>query len=172
MSRANLDDNRGYYEEAVVCGNGHVVSCLATNRPEEKASHCSRCGEATISACPACKSAIRGFYQKTTKIPMIPRKWGPPSHCHACGKPYPWTELKTKALAEVIVELEGLDDTERENLTKSIPDILAETPKSDIAVLRYKKAIAKAGKVAGKALYDLVVNVAGSAIAQRFMNGT
>jgi hypothetical protein len=99
---------------------------------------------------------------------MIARKWTPPGHCHACGKPYPWTERRANALAEMIAELDGLDNEDREKLTKSIPDILAETPGSDVAVLRYKKAIAKAGKVAGKTLYDLVINVAGSAIAQKF----
>lgn len=83
-----------------------------------------------------------------------------PKHCHECGAPYPWTERKKEALAAAIDELNELDETERDRLKESIPDILQETPKTQTAIARFKKAINKVGKISGKLLTDTLSNIA------------
>lgn len=90
--------------------------------------------------------------------------WNPASHCHECGAPYPWTQRRSEALAETIEELDGLDADERDRLKRSIPDILVETPKSQTAGLRFKKAIAKLGSASGKVLSDALARVAADAV--------
>ena len=97
-------------------------------------------------------------------IVVMAPKWRPASHCHACGQSYPWTRRRSEALAEALDELHELSVDDREKLKKSIPDILAETPKSETAALRFKKAIAKAGEAGRKLLIDVLTSVATDAV--------
>jgi len=65
-----------------------------------------------------------------------------------------WSEEKnarrTEALAEALEELDGLSNEERDKLKKSIPDILADTPKSETAALRFKKPSSRLGRPAAQ----------------------
>jgi hypothetical protein len=63
-------------------------------------------------------------------------------------------------LKELLQELEGLSPEERSKLEKSIPDILAETPRTQAAVVRFKKLITRLGAEASKQLVDLLGKVA------------
>ena len=146
----------------LVCLNGHDVNNRSTTEPQYNADYCPKCGAKTISECPHCSEPINGEYLD----PNI-SAGRPALFCHACGKPYPWTEKKAEALEEMIAELVGFEAGELEKLKESIPDLICETPKSDIAVFRYRNAIIKAGTIGGKALYDLAASVAGSVIANK-----
>jgi len=150
----------GYYSVGMACLNGHKIAGDAEGSPEFCEEFCSQCGERTITQCPACKQNIRGYYQGEG----FGLRWTLPAYCHSCGKAYPWTERKAEALGETIGELDGLTDGEREKLKKAIPDIIADTPKSETAALRFKKAITKVGKVGGKLLTDVLTNVATEAV--------
>lgn len=150
----------GEYDVGMACLNGHKITGDAENSPEFAEDFCSKCGEPTITECPACKAKIRGFYRGEVSI----IGWDLPAHCPACGKPYPWTERKAEAMAEMIDELDELSNMERERLKKSIPDVIADTPKSETAALRFKKAAAKVGQASGKLLMDVVTNVATEAV--------
>jgi len=150
------------YDIGMACLNGHPVTGMASSAPQFGSPFCPKCGEQTTTECPECGATIRGFYH----VPgfFSTAHWEPSSHCHACGKPYPWTERKAEALQEIIDELDNLSDEEREKLKKSIPDIIADTPKSETAALRFKKAIIKVGQVGGKMLRDVITNVATEAV--------
>ena len=150
----------GEYAVGMACLNGHKICGDAEGSPEFSEAFCSKCGAPTITACPSCEAKIRGFYRGEVSI----IGWDLPLHCHKCGKPYPWTERKAEALQEMIDELDGLSDEERERLKKSIPDIIADTPKSETAALRFKKAVAKVGQAGGKMLIDVLTNVATEAV--------
>jgi len=86
-----------------------------------------------------------------------------PSFCPNCGKPYPWTEEKLKAAKELTDEFENLSPEERETLKKSLDDIVRDTPQTPIAATRFKKLVAKAGKVAADGLRDILVDIASEA---------
>jgi hypothetical protein len=93
------------------------------------------------------------------------RSWPtPPRHCRECGHPFPWTRRKAEALIEVIEELDELTPEERQKLHQSVPDIIADTPKSETAVVRFKKAAKKTGEVGGKLLLGVLSNVATEAV--------
>ena len=85
-----------------------------------------------------------------------------PSFCHKCGKAYPWTERKIAAAATLIKESEGLTDTEKEALAKSLGDLVRDVPETEIAVVRFKKYLPKAGK----AFYNAFKNVAISVVTE------
>ncbi|MBE3037345.1 MAG: DUF2321 domain-containing protein [Chloroflexi bacterium] len=150
----------GYYAVGMACLNGHKIAGNAEGAPEFCGEFCSTCGERTITQCPVCKQNIRGYYQGGG----IGYGWTLCAFCHACGKPYPWTVRKAEAIEEMLDELDGLSPEDREKLKKSIPDIIADTPKSETAALRFKKAIAKVGQVGGKMLLDVLTSVATEAV--------
>lgn len=148
------------------CLNGHAVNSSADTNPSLNSTHCPKCGERTITACPACGSAIHGFYSVEGVI-SFKKPWAPEAYCYNCGKPYPWTERNAASLAATLDELDGLDDADREKLKQSIPDILASTPMTGTAVLRFKKAIAAVGAVGGKVLGDAMAKVAAEVVKQQ-----
>jgi len=82
-----------------------------------------------------------------------------PSFCPDCGKPYPWTEAKLKAAQELSDELDNLSSEERNLLKKSLDDIVRDTPQTTVAATRFKKLVAKAGKVAADGFRDILVDV-------------
>ena len=88
---------------------------------------------------------IRGSYDYDSPVVPPPYK-SPPSYCHACGKPYPWTALKLEAAKELVEELDGLDAEERQLLKQSLDDLVTDSPKTEVAGLRFKRLMKKGGE--------------------------
>jgi hypothetical protein len=63
-------------------------------------------------------------------------------------------------------ELEGLTDAERLTIKASIDDIAANTPMTEVAVVRVKKLIPKVLASGGEALRRLIVDVASETAAK------
>lgn len=88
---------------------------------------------------------IRGSYDYDS--PVVPPSYNsPPSYCRACGKPYPWTALKLEAAKELVEELDGLDAEERQLLKQSLDDLVTDSPKTEVAGLRFKRLMKKGGE--------------------------
>ena len=160
----------GHFHVGMACLNGHAVNDSADSSPEFSSPFCKQCGEATITQCPKCNQHIHGSYYAPSVI-VLGSHWKPPKFCHACGKPYPWTELAAEAISEAIGELDGLSTDDAEKLRASINDVLNETPKTDLAVGRFKKAIAKGGKFGGKMLYDTIIKFGAEVAVKSIMGG-
>lgn len=73
-------------------------------------------------------------------------------------KPYPWTETALETATELIEEEETLDPVQRDNLVSSLPDLIAETPKTQVAVVRVKKFLTSAGKFTADAIRQFVID--------------
>ena len=169
MSSLYRDADKPYYDVALICPNGHVANGSSVESPHYNSEYCSECGEKTINACPACNEPIRGYLHNTGVVTMWP--FEPSGFCHACGKPFPWTERKIAALAEAIDEAEQLSSDEKTKLKESIADIVVATPKTDTAVARLKAGISKAGKVGGKLIYDVAIKVAADVVSKALEGG-
>lgn len=157
------------YDRALICTDGHLINSAVEGNPGKNSEFCPTCGKPAVGACQYCNEPIRGDeYDEGRKTwNGAPSRIGfrrVPGHCHACGKPYPWTEQKAEAVEEMIDELDELSDEERAKLKTSIPDIIADTSKSETAAFRFKKAIAKVGQAGGKILRDVLTNVATEAV--------
>jgi len=150
------------YDVGLVCLNGHEVNSASRSSPQFNTKCCEECGEPTIDACPKCRTAIRGHYLGGYTC----ADWIAPKCCHECGAPYPWTERKMEALASAIQELDELNDAERSKLKESIPDVIHETPKTQAAIARFKKAIGKAGVIGGKLLTEVLSKVAAEIVVK------
>lgn len=140
------DEPPSHYDTAQVCLNGHVTNQNFRDKPVHNVDHCRKCGDRTIVNCPACKTEIRGSYE-VPEVAIIGRgPFAAPAFCHKCGKAYPWTEKKLLAAKDYAADLEKLTPEEREQLKSSLDDLIRETPRSELASLRFKKLIKKAGK--------------------------
>jgi hypothetical protein len=146
-----------FYDTAQVCLNGHPTNSSADTYPQFNQKFCDRCGAPTITACERCNVPIRGRYNSLGSLDLTP--YVPPSFCHNCGKPYPWTEAKLNAARELADELDQLTVSEKETL-KSLGDIIRDTTRTQVAATRFKKLMVKAGAQAAGVFRDLIVDIA------------
>ena len=156
--------SEAYYETGQVCLNGHPITAYFRSSPERDSKFCGQCGAETITLCQKCNTAIRGAYV-VPRVISIGGGYDPPSFCHKCGAPYPWTDRKSAALAEAIDELDSeLPEADRAKLKASIPDVINETPQTQTAAARFGKVIKQAG---GKLLSDVLAKVASEVVLQQ-----
>jgi len=165
-----------WYDTAQICIKGHTVNLMSVSCPEHNRKFCDRCGAPTITKCQNCNVSINGFYHEGTADEfdiegMIEEIVNPPpnithdyttvqSFCPHCGNPYPWTEARLKAAQELADEIDNLSPEECDLLKKSIDDIVRDTPQTTVAATRFKRLVAKAGKVAADGLKDILVDIA------------
>lgn len=141
-----------------MCANGHVLTDDLEHAAAKNASFCPDCGEGTLTECPECEAILRGRYHQ----PPIdfPAMRTPPSFCHECGEPYPWTQDRLKAAAELVERMKRLSPTDRQLLRTELREIMTDNPRTQAAALDIKLALGKAGKVIGPLLRDLVAGLA------------
>lgn len=147
-----------WYDTAQICLNGHPINTMAASYPESNMKFCDRCGASTITACPDCKAPIKGYYHVRGVI-GAGSDYLPPSFCPNCGIPYPWTNAKLKAAKEFAHELDNLNEDEKTILEKSLEDLARDTPNTQVAAVRFKKLVAKAGKGAAEGFKSILVDV-------------
>lgn len=160
-----------HYDVAQVCLNGHMVNDATQSRPQLSKRFCPDCGAETITQCRRCSQPIQGALHSTSTVggsaylrtPPTTRQWitraGVRSYCHACGKPYPWTSARIDAAKALARELDELSDADKLMLQSSIDDLVTDSPRTTVAVVRFKKLGAKMGKQATDALRDILVDV-------------
>ncbi len=146
------------YDTSQVCLNGHVINDCAASSPDFNSPHCSKCGEQTITACPKCKSAIRGTYHSPSVVAYTIES-SAPAFCHHCGAGYPWTESRLSAAGEYLRELDRLSENEKGIVSRSLDDLVRDTPNTAVAALRFKQMLTKVGSVAADGLKSILVDI-------------
>ncbi len=145
------------FDVAQICLNGHLINAASMNVPSMNKSFCTTCGEPTITACQNCHNDIPGAFRIGSrtygKLDTIPR------YCEHCGAPYPWTLATQEAAIEIIALSDALTKEEKDDLQKALPELVRETPKTRVAVLKFNKYIEKAGIGLGNALRDILIDV-------------
>ncbi len=158
----------GWHDVAQICLNGHIVNDSVHQNPESNEAHCSKCGAPTITQCPKCERPIKGRHGNPRVITFGLEE--PPQFCNNCGEPYPWTQSRINSAKEMVALLEGLSDSDRGLLAKSIDDIARDTPRTELAVTTTKSLLPKAGGALAKVFRDILVDVA-SAAAKKMLLG-
>src|SRR5207249_2966310 len=102
----------GYYDFALVCQNGHVVTAHAS-REIHNTKFCDQCGSPTISKCPNCQTNIRGEYESDGVFVLGGPAFEAPAFCHDCGRAFPWTQRRLDAARALADEVDGLNPEER-----------------------------------------------------------
>jgi hypothetical protein len=119
-----------------------------------------KCGAEIITACPACQSPIPGDSTPAAMAELVATDaYERPAYCPSCGEPFPWTVTALTAGRELALEMEGLSEAERQTLAGTLDDLLTETPRTQVAAVRFKKLLAKAGRSAADGLRSIMVDV-------------
>ncbi|BCK86523.1 hypothetical protein MIZ01_0285 [Sideroxyarcus emersonii] len=147
----------GIYRIAEVCPNGHVSTDSADVHPELREAFCSRCGEATITACPSCHTNIRGDYQVGGIF--ISSEYEPPAFCFNCGSPFPWTERKISGAIELVKEGGRLTEGELSEFKDDLNEMTKGSPRVQAASARFKKVMSKVGTSVAGGVREIVVDV-------------
>lgn len=87
-----------------------------------------------------------------------------PKFCLNCGTPYPWTDIKIKAAQELVLGLDNLTQVEKENLNKSLNDIIRDTPDTPVSATRFKKLCIKAGKGVAEGFKIILADIVSEAV--------
>lgn len=151
-------EGMGTYRVAQVCPNGHVATTAADQNPELREAFCSQCGEATITQCPNCSASIRGYYE-IEGVFGFGGDYEPPSFCHNCGKAFPWTERKIAGAVELVEVGADLSPEELQQFRSDLTELTKDSPKTQVASLRFKKVMGKVGTSIASGVRDIVVDV-------------
>lgn len=154
-----------HYDVAQICLNGHMINSCSKSYPTGNENFCSLCGSKTITACPHCSASIRGDYYVDNVAVIDPEPMSAPAYCYNCGKPFPWTESAIKN-AEMLIRESELDEAEVENMISSIPDLIVQTPGTNLAISRAKRMLKKVGETTIEAFKQFIVDV-GCELAKR-----
>jgi hypothetical protein len=140
-------------EPAQICHKGHIVNQAARFDAAANRKFCPKCGSETLLACPVCNAGITSSDTNPYRPFVIP------SYCPDCGKPFPWVESAVAAAEEFADKLDALDAAEKADLKATVPDLISNTPRTPLAVSRFKKAISKIGPSAASSLTQILVSV-------------
>lgn len=134
-----------------------MITSSIEHNPELMHDYCPKCGAKTLTSCPSCGAAINGELYDD-EITIIGYEPVVDSYCPKCGKPYPWTESAIRNATLLIQEEEELSEQLKSSVIESLPDIITETPATNIAVVRMKKCLASVGKFTSEGLRQFAID--------------
>ena len=151
----------GNYDNAQICLNGHVITSAINENQANLKKHCEKCGEITITNCLNCNKQIRGSYiSDSIFFPYYDK----PNFCKDCGKPYPWTQRAIDATLELAGEIDNITNEEQIEFKDTIENLVKDTPKTSVAIVRYKKIALKAGKVIADGFKSILIDIASESV--------
>ena len=148
----------GTYRIAEVCPNGHVSTDSVDTSPERREKFCSVCGEETSTQCKECNASIRGHYYVQGVI-GFGGIFTPPAFCHNCGKPFEWTARKISSAVELVKEGAELSENELKQFETDLNELTKDSPGVQVASIRFKKYMSKAGTGIAGGVKEIVVGV-------------
>jgi hypothetical protein len=138
-----------------ICLNGHIAESVVVGLTGD---FCARCGAATITACPKCATEISEW--RPDGFGWLTQMDKAPNFCTGCGSPFPWTESALKAAHDLANEIKQISDEERDILNQNLDEPVKDTPQTEVAAMRVKKILHKAGTEAVDALRKIIIDIA------------
>lgn len=154
------------YYNAFICKGGHCIVANYDSNRNHIDEFCTICGAEIINTCPHCSAPIRGNIIRPSIV--YAGDFHPSAYCYKCGNPYPWTASALQAAAEIIQDDDEMPGDQKDKLISSLPDIINETPKTPLAVSRFKKAFNTACRVTSDFLKQFMVEF-GSEMALKLL---
>lgn len=145
----------GQYRVAQICMNGHCITASADAYPQHQQNFCDQCGAQTTMVCLECHRPIRGEYYEPG---LLFFDYHVPAYCVYCGRPFPWTKSAMESVAALIMEDENMQDEAKDALVSSLPDVIAETPRTNLALVRVKKALSTVGKFTAEGVRQFIID--------------
>jgi hypothetical protein len=97
--------------------------------------------------------------------------WAPPHYCGNCGSVFPWTAQARSSANELIDMLDSLSPDDRAALKGTLDDLMADTPGTEVAAMKFKLLARKAGQEGGTALRSIITSVATEAAKRLVLGG-
>lgn len=160
----------GTYRVAEACPNGHISTSSADQYPELREKFCSQCGEATTTQCPNCTASIRGYYY-VEGVLSFGETYEPPAYCYNCGGSFPWTERKVASAVELVEVGADLTPEEIQQFRTDLTELTKDSPKTQVASLRFKKVMTKVGTSVASGVREIVVDVLSEAAKKAIWGG-
>jgi hypothetical protein len=158
------------YDVSQICLNGHTITRIANRYPQFRLKFCKECGEATTMECLNCNTPIQGEYYVEGVLSLTETP-PPPHYCHECGKAYPWTSRRIEAAKELADEFSELSEEERNSLKKSLDNIAIDSPKTEVAAIRFKRIMSKVGKESYSAMRTSITDVLSETAKKTILGG-
>ena len=136
------------------------------------APYCDQCGKPTITKCPCCETDIRGYYY--IEGGLGGGTYRPPKFCFRCGEPFPWHAAKIEAaqeLADDLYELHELSIDDHTKLKAAIGDLSSDTPRTELAIHRYRTILARLSNGAASVLKPIALEIATEAAKKLILGG-
>lgn len=149
-------EEKSWYDTAEICRNGHVTNESVKEYPIDSKKFCNVCGSETIQKCESCNFEIQGYHH----MPGIGSIYEKPSYCINCGEPYPWIKDKLIAAEELADIVDEFTEEDKKILSSSLQDLVRDTPRSQVAAIRFKKIVSKASENIGFAFKEILFDVA------------
>lgn len=141
-------------EFAAICLNGHVYTPFAEG-VKDIDPFCQVCGALVITECPHCHEKIK---RRNYEGMAVVRPFPVPAYCFSCSHAYPWTSVALESAAAIIADDSSIDPDNRQALTDTLPDLMTDTPKTQLAISRLKKALLSCGKFTAEGLRQFVID--------------
>ena len=154
-----------WYDDAQVCLNGHRMTDSLSIGPERTSACCEGCGAATLENRVNCNKQIRGHYDVPGAVSFVP--YSPPSFCFKCGSSFPWTLSAFEAVKALAEESDELSDAERASPNESLPDLVSDTPQTQVAIMRINRWLSRTGGKTSIAVKEILMRVATEAVKQQ-----
>ncbi|WDA69233.1 DUF2321 domain-containing protein [Lactococcus lactis] len=152
-----MSDGTQYFQK--ICLNGHqITTCFEMDDSSDNSEYCQECGKKVISACPNCSKPILGAYISDF-ILDFDFSCAIPKYCRYCSNPYPWTELVINTTKEILSLEDGINESDKTLINDSIPDLLVDTPKTNLAIVKFKKGFASTSAIVKESLRELLVDI-------------
>ncbi|OLS16888.1 MAG: hypothetical protein HeimC2_45660 [Candidatus Heimdallarchaeota archaeon LC_2] len=152
------------YYTAVICENMHVITPV--KELDNPTKFCNECGKLNHNTCINCEGQIRGLSAQ----PPIADYYDIPLYCGDCGKPYIWTDIMLKSTKQLIAEMDKLSENEKLEMQKSIEDILQDTPRTPLAIIKFKKLIKKTSTAFANSIRNILINGIKDEISEQLFN--
>jgi hypothetical protein len=111
---------------------------------------CADCGAKTMSKCHGCGVYIQYNDSRSHYVP---------NYCTKCGVAFPWTTAAIQTVSKYTDELDGLNDEDKATLKAAYPELTRDTPKTDVAIGRFKKVYAKLAPAAATVVRGTIQTV-------------
>lgn len=138
---------------AHICKNGDV---LVERNPLSGPTYCEKCGAGMLDRCQSCQAPIKEWHISAAYLGTP--KYDRPAYCKNCGEPYPWTAAALESASMLIQEDDKLNADLQEKTIEILPDIITETPKTNLAVVRLKKVLSAAGRFTADSLRQFAID--------------
>lgn len=151
-----------YQYQAQICLNGHCICSQVNKRPDLSQKFCHRCGAPTIDKCPECQAPIKGWDPSDAFMLLQGDDYidYTPKHCSNCGESFPWIKTALEATKILILEENKVNEQEKNQLIESLPDLIVETPKTNLAISRTKRFLGSAGKFVAEGVRQFALDFA------------